>query len=222
MTINCPYKNSSELPEIISVFPLESVLLLPRTQLPLRIFEPRYLAMTDAAIGSHRLIGMIQPAEDADSTIATPSLEPVGCLGRITKFAETGDNRYMLTLTGICRFRVVRERASVTPYRVCHVNFDGFAGDFSETETVGGMDRGSLNRMLKLFEEGRGLKIDWGTIGKTTDETLVNALSMQMPFGRREKQALLEAPDFLARADILVAIAEMELAQKSGASSRLQ
>src|SRR5690606_633280 len=126
---NCRYGCCKDIPEIVPVFPLPCALLLPRADIPLNVFEPRYLAMVDAAIQSHRVIGLIQPDDVAAQCTRGPSLRDVGCLGRIVAFQETGDGRYLITLTGIARFRVVEELSVNTPYRQCRISSEPFAID---------------------------------------------------------------------------------------------
>ncbi len=221
MAMNNPYGAPEEVPNVIAVFPLTGALLLPRGELPLNIFEPRYLAMVDDAMKSHRIIGMIQPDEGA-SDRGTPGLLSVGCAGRITQIAETGDGRYVLTLTGISRFRIVEEIAAATPYRQCRVDFSAFHADFTPRMGENAVDRDSVLRTLRDFAEANQLQIDWTSIHEAPNEALVNALAMMSPYGPREKQALLEAPDLKARAEVLVAITEIELARGKSASSPLQ
>jgi Lon protease-like protein len=182
--------------------------------MPLNIFEPRYLAMIDDVLKSHRLIGMIQPDEGAeDSTRLTPSLYGVGCIGRITQIAETGDGRYLLTLTGVARFELVEEVRALTPYRQAKVSYSRFARDFEARAGEDDVDRTGLLRALKEFALANEFKIDWKGVNEAPNEALVNALSMMAPFGPKEKQALLEAIDLKTRAEMLVAITEMELAR---------
>lgn len=220
MGMNNPPTRIDELPAVIPVFPLVSVLLLPPGELPLNIFEPRYLAMIDDALKANRMIGMIQPR--AQNSDAHPELQRVGCLGRITQFGETGDGRYMVTLTGLVRFGVVEELDVVTPYRQCRVDYAAFAGDLKRREGEDDVDRDSVLRALRNFAEANRLKVDWKSIEQTPNEALVNALAMMSPFGPDEKQALLEAETLRARAEVLVAITEIELARGGGASSNLQ
>jgi Lon protease-like protein len=222
MSINTPYRSPEELPVVIPVFPLRGVLLLPRGQLPLNIFEPRYMAMVDDALKSHRLIGMIQPAAGSSEASANPELERVGGIGRLTQVAETGDGRYMLSLTGVCRFRVEEELTVLTPYRQCRVSYDAFAQDLVARAGEEQMDRPAVLAALRSFAEANGLKIDWQGIERANNEALVNALSMMCPFGPLEKQALLEASDVRSRAEVLVAITEMELARGTNPQSPLQ
>lgn len=212
MGMNVVYSGPEQMPAVIPVFPLPGALLLPRGQLPLNIFEPRYLAMLDDAIRGHRLIGMIQPQQDAMRQGARPALYNVGCAGRVTQFAETGDGRCIITLTGVARFRVASEMPVATPYRQCQVDFTPFAADFdaspSEPDAV---DRPELISTLKDFVRANRLNIDWREVDSAPTEALVNALSMMCPFGAREKQALLEAATLQARAEALIAIARMDM-----------
>ena len=216
MPMNAVYRGPIDLPEIIPVFPLPGVLLLPRGQMPLNIFEPRYLAMIDDALrDGHRLIGMIQPDGARPSPEDRPTLYKVGCVGRITQFAETGDGRYLLQLTGIARFRVEEELAVQTAYRQCRVTYVPFASDFVARKGEEEVDRKALLDSLSAFLKANNLKTDWEGIEKAPNEALVNALAMMSPYGTAEKQALLEAPDLKTRAEILIAVTEIELA-KSG------
>lgn len=222
MAMNNPYSAPEEVPNVIAVFPLTGALLLPRGELPLNIFEPRYLTMIDDAMKSHRIIGMIQPQEESPAYRDIPGLLTVGCAGRITQIAETGDGRYHLTLTGISRFRIAEEIAAMTPYRQCRVDFSAFETDFTPRVGENAVDRESVLRTLRDFAEANQLQIDWTSIHEAPNEALVNALSMMSPYGPKEKQALLEAPDLKARAEVLVAITEIELARGKNASSPLQ
>lgn len=221
MSLNKPYRTIAELPATLPVFPLEGVILLPMSRLPLNIFEPRYIAMADDALRGHRLIGIIQPSVTEAPTQQIPKLESVGCVGRITQFGETGDGRYGLTLTGVARFQIVQELESITPYRQCGVSYEVFANDLSPG-TAASPGRAQLLETLKMFEESRGLQIDWSSIEEAPDLMLVDALSMNMQFNPKEKQALLEATSADMRAEILAAFAELELAEKSGVPTRLQ
>ncbi|HSI39351.1 MAG TPA: LON peptidase substrate-binding domain-containing protein [Xanthobacteraceae bacterium] len=218
MAINRPYKAPGELPEIIPVFPLDGVLLLPRCQLPLNIFEPRYLAMIDDALAGPRLIGMIQPDADHSGAPSHPALAGVGCVGRITEIAESGDGRYVLSLTGVARFRIVREERAGTSYRQAQVDFAAFADDFTPNVGAEAVDRATLLRTLASYLDANRLEADWDNIKSAPNEALVNGLAMMAPFGAREKQALLEAADLKTRADILVAVTEMALARTIGES----
>ncbi len=213
------YLSAAEMPEVIAVFPLAGALLLPRARIPLNIFEPRYLAMVEDALRGDRIIGLIQPAtEEAE----TPVLLPVGCAGRLTQFAETGDGRYLVTLTGIARFRIVEEIAASTPYRQCRVAFSGFQSDFTPRDGEEAVDRARVLETLRQFADANDLQIDWQSIREAPNEALVNALSMMSPYGPKEKQALLEAPSLKRRAEVLVAITEVELARSKRAPTLLQ
>lgn len=222
MSMNHPYRGPEDLPAAFPIFPLAKALLLPRGQLPLNIFEPRYLAMIDDALKGPRVVGMIQPDPEAEGSRMSPALCTVGCAGRITQFAETGDGRYLITLTGIARFRIDQEIDSVTPYRQCRADFNAFLLDFSPSAGEDLVDRDSVLRALREFAETNNIEIDWTSIHEAPNETLVNALSMISPFGAKEKQALLEAMDLKRRADVLVAITEFELARGKGPARHLQ
>ena len=219
MSLNRPYESVSELPENIPLFPLPGALLLPRGELPLNIFEPRYLAMVEDVVRSDRIVGMIQPMPGAEDA-REPELFRVGCAGKITRFAETGDGRYLITLTGVARFRVVAELSAETPYRQCRARFDEFAEDLQPGAGERSVDRDSMVAMLRTFAECSKLEVDWASIDAAPTETLVNALSMMSPFGVNEKQALIEAIDLKARADTLVALAKLDLAQRNGGTQQ--
>jgi Lon protease-like protein len=221
--MNVVYEGPSDLPQVIPVFPLAGALLLPRGQMPLNIFEPRYVQMIDAALRGTRLIGMVQPECDQDPEVASPRLFRVGCIGRIVQFAETGDGRYLISLAGVARFAIEEEMAATTPYRQCRITAEPYAADFRPRLGEAEVDRPAVLDALTRFAAATGLKIDWDGVEKAPNEALVNALSMMAPFGAREKQALLEAPDLTTRAQTLVAITEMELAKTdSGSQSTLQ
>jgi Lon protease-like protein len=206
---NCSYGCAKDMPSVIPVFPLPAALLLPRADMPLNIFEPRYIAMIDDAVASDRIIGMLQPDDTTAPCSRGPALRQIGCAGRIVSFAETGDGRYLVTLTGIARFRVLGEVASDRPYRRCRISVDPFLCDFQPDEHC--VDRAAVLRAFRAYLVAHDLDADWESIGRTSSEALVNALSMIAPFAPAEKQALLEAPDLKARAETLVAIAEMSL-----------
>src|SRR4029079_16048760 len=202
------YRNISDLPAIIPVFPLAGVILLPRAKLPLNIFEPRYLAMVDAAMHHYRVIGMIQPRGAGADKANNPPLTSVGCLGRITEYSETDDGRYLITLTGIARFQVSGERDSPTPYREVAADYALFAEDLLSLEDPP-IARDRLVAALKPYLSDRAMQTDWKSIKQAPSETLVNALCMLCPFEPSEKQALLEAPDLVRRSDALIALLEM-------------
>jgi len=224
MPMNVVYRSSADLPETIAVFPLPGALLLPRGQMPLNIFEPRYLAMVnDSLRDGHRLIGMIQPDPAHPGPQDKPALFRVGCVGRITQLAETGDGRYLIQLTGIARFRVEEEFNVDTAYRQCRVSYVPFTDDFTARKGEDKVDRKALLAALAAFLKANNLKTDWAGIEKAPNEALVNALAMMSPYGAAEKQALLEAPDLKSRAEILIAVTEIELAKKTtGGETPLQ
>jgi Lon protease-like protein len=214
MPMNAIYHGPVDLPDVIPVFPLPGALLLPRGQMPLNIFEPRYLAMVDDALASrHRLIGMIQPDSAHPGPEDKPKLFKVGCVGRITQIAESGDGRYLLQLTGVSRFRIEEELQVATAYRQCRVTYAPFADDFIARKGEDAVDRKNLLRTLADFLTANNLKADWEGIENAPNEALVNALAMMSPYGSAEKQALLEAPDLKTRAEILIAVTEIELAK---------
>jgi Lon protease-like protein len=202
------------------MFPLPAGLLLPRAEMPLNIFEPRYVAMIDAALASDRVVGMIQPDERKVPCSQGPGLCDVGCAGRITTFAETGDDRYMITLTGVARFRVVDEVRAGTPFRQCRVTTMPFVVDFDADSDEAAVDRKAVLRTFRDYLEANNLEADWESVGRASNETLINALAMMAPFGPAEKQALLEAPDLRARAETLVALTEMSLAGGTDGAGR--
>src|SRR5262245_14260600 len=210
MPMNVVYRRPADLPEIIPVFPLAGALLLPRGQMPLNIFEPRYLAMIDDAMADrHRLIGMIQPDSAHPGPEDKPNLFQVGCVGRITQIAETGDGRYIIQLTGIARYRLTEELHVATAYRQCRVDFMPYVDDFIARKGEEHVDRQSVLDALSSFLKANNLKADWDGIENAPNEALVNALAMMSPYGPAEKQALLEAPDLKSRAEILVAVTEI-------------
>lgn len=216
MPMNPRYRSSADLPGVIPVFPLAGALLLPRGQLPLNIFEPRYLAMIDDALrDGHRLIGMIQPDGVTESPRLKPALFRIGCVGRITQLAESGDGRYIIELTGVARFRIEEELEVNTDYRQCRVTYAPFADDFVARKGEDAVNRDALLRALTDFMTANNMTTDWADIKQAPTEALVNGLSMMSPYGAPEKQALLEAPDLKTRAELLVAITEIELAKKN-------
>ena len=218
VSMNAAYESAADCPTRIPLFPLPGALLLPRGQMPLNIFEPRYLAMVDDAIRGDRVIGMIQPLVEDGGSATIPKLFDVGCAGRITQFAETGDGRVIITLTGIARFRIVEEIGVATPYRQARVDFNAYPDDFVARAGEGDVDRSSVLETLEHFVEANKLEIDWSGIEDAPNEALVNALAMMSPYGVKEKQALLEAATLRNRAEILVAVTEIELARRVSGS----
>jgi len=208
-----------DLPSVLPIFPLSGVLLLPGGRLPLNIFEPRYLAMTQDAIAGHRLIGMVQPAEEPGDGQDSPPVHKggapvygIGCAGRITAFSETDDGRVLLTLSGLARFRILEELDPKDGYRRVTVDWSGWREDLQpEALTTGHIDRERLLQALRGYFASTGLSGDWDAIQETPDERLVTSLAMICPFEPSEKQALLEAPDLAERARTMTAIMEMSM-----------
>jgi Lon protease-like protein len=203
------------MPDVLPIFPLVGVLLLPRARLPLNIFEPRYLAMTRDALGGERLIGMIQPRDPpGEHGIGgmSPPVYPVGCAGRITQFAETDDGRFLITLTGVSRFRIVEELPLLSGYRRVIPDWKPFERD-REIPDAPQFDRDRLVRGLKNFFGQRQLSADWSAIEKAPAEQLIASIAIACPFAPNEKQALLEAPDFEQRAALLIGLVEMAAIQ---------
>ncbi len=205
----------SDLPDTIPIFPLPGALLLPRSRLPLHIYEPRYLAMIeDAMKTSSRLIGMIQPY---DAPGAAGKLHAIGCAGRLTAFSETEDGRYMVTLSGKSRFRVIKEvEGGFTPYRRCEVSWQGFERDLGPVEKDKGFDRKVFMDQLNRFFADQGLSTDWDSLRDAEDELLINSLSMLCPFEPEDRQALLEAPSLSTRRETLVTLIEFALRGGTG------
>ena len=221
MNISSRYREPSDLPKQIPLFPLAGALLLPRTDLPLNIFEPRYLLMIEEAMKADRVIGIIQPSENTESQ--KPSLESVGCAGRITSYSETDDGRLLVTITGICRFAVLNEIDGNTPYRQAEVDYRPFAVDFVSETGARSVNREQLIKAFRQYLEANDMSADWNEVEAVSTEVLVNTLSLLAPYPARDKQALLEAPDLKSRADVLVALTELALAKTSpGTSRRMQ
>ena len=208
------YNTLDDLPSIIDVFPLSGILLLPRGQLPLNVFEPRYLALVDAVLSGTRLIGIIQPTQNEDKVLK-PALAAIGCAGRLTAYRENDDGRYLITLTGVCRFKMVEELDTEAPYRRVAADFAPFVGDLNVADESD-FPRERLLTALKDYLSRRDLKADWKSVLSAPPETLVNALAMLCPFEPAEKQALLEAPGWPERVDTLIALLEMANAGPPG------
>jgi uncharacterized protein len=222
------YRRPADLPPRIPLFPLRGAILLPRATLPLNVFEPRYLEMIDNVMSGDRLIGIVQPLQDADhdeeeSPLGrSVALRNVGCVGRVTSYQEVEDERLIITLTGISRYEVIDEAVTDRPYRVASVTYDRFASDLSEGLGEDQVDRTNLLRVLRSYLDANRLEADWAAIQRASSEFLINALCVMCPYGPEEKQALLEAEDLKGRADVLVALAEMELASSGSSGSTLQ
>lgn len=209
---NAHYRSADDIPAQMIVFPLSGALLLPGGRMPLNIFEPRYVAMIDDVLRGDRMLGMVQPALDgATRDDGEPELCQVGCLGRLISFAETGDGRYLISLQGVCRYRIVEELAVRTPFRQCRVA--PFVSDLEDEQGGNHVDRPALLKAFRAYLHANDLDADWESVSRAENGMLVNALSMMAPYGAAEKQALLEAPDLKTRAETLIAITEMALAR---------
>ena len=205
-----PYRKTADLPQMIPVFPLDGALLLPGGDLPLQIFEPRYLNMIDDVMAGDRIVGMIQTRAGGDRI--RPRLSDVGCAGRVTSYAETSDGRYLITLTGVCRFDAGDELIIPTPYRQLRARYDRFEADLTEDEATQApaAARSRFAKALKRYLNRRELDIDWETAQSAPLEALVNSLAMGLPFEPAEKQALLEAPDLAGRFETLSTLLEID------------
>jgi len=202
------YRKTEDLPQVIPVFPLDGALLLPNGALPLQIFEPRYLNMIDDAMSGDRLIGMVQTRPGGDRT--RPRLARVGCAGRITSYSETGDGRYLITLTGVCRFEVGEELPTPTPYRQVRADYGLFAEDLKEDADEVEFERAPFLTLLRRYLDQRGLGIEWEAVNVAPAPALINSLSMLLPFDPAEKQALLEAPGLDERRAALSTLLEID------------
>ena len=208
------YRKASDLPLVIPVFPLDGAMLLPGGQLPLNIFEPRYLNMLDDAMAGDRIIGMVQTKPGGETT--RPVLAPIGCAGRITSFSETPDGRYMITLTGLCRFAVRDELPVRGPYRQIRANFAPYEDDLAVTQTdLPDGERQEFLSALRHYLEHRGLEIDWEAAETAPTGALINSLAMALPFEPAEKQALLETLTLSDRCAALIALLEFDAADDS-------
>lgn len=212
-------ENRANLPEVMSVFPLESALLLPHSQLPLNIFEPRYIALIDGALSGNRTIGMVQP-RDPKAQGDAPKVYDIGCTGRLTTFQEYDDGRYFITLSGLCRFEIVEELATTTPYRQFKVDYSRFLKEDTGGGTELDADRDRFMQIIHAYVDIQGFSVNWDMIEQTDTLTLVNAGATLVPWEASEKQALLEAPDMQSRYEILVTLYEMAIAQATGSQGR--
>jgi uncharacterized protein len=223
MAMNKTYLGPSDLPESIPIFPLSGAILLPGGQLPLNIFEPRYLAMFDEAMRGERIIGMVQPLSGEDAPPGEKAeLRPVGAAGRITQLSETGDGRYFVVLSGIARFRILSEVESAEPYRRANVDFSVFEEDFAPEETVPAKQRTDLNAVAFDLAQALKLEIARNDVESMPDADMIAIFAMIGPFDHAEKQALLEAPDLATRAELLLALGEIALSRATKAARPLQ
>jgi len=211
MSDEAPAIKAEDLPRVIPLFPLDGALVLPHTSRPFNIFEPRYLNMLDDVMAAERIIGMVQTASGGSPD--RPVLAHVGCAGRVTSFGETADGRYLITLTGLCRFRLQDELTSPTPYRQAKVDFLPYAQDLEPRPGDTGIDRQRLMDALTPYLEHRGLRIDWGALYGAPVAQLVDSLAMALPFDHAELQALLEAPDLDARRQTLITLLQIDGAE---------
>jgi uncharacterized protein len=217
------YRTLADLPDTLKLFPLPGALLLPRSELPLNIFEPRYVAMVNDAMAGDRLIGMIQPEQENSDLSGNPALFKIGCAGRITSFAETPDERILINVTGISRFAIEEELDTTTPYRQIKASFAPFTDDLVPGHRQDEVDRPALLKVFRAYLDANDLSTDWREVERASTEALVNTLSALAPYESRDKQALLEAASLKARAEVLVALTEISLARAGGpAHSRLQ
>ena len=208
MTESSPIASAEELPRTLPIFPLSGVLLLPRGRLPLNIFEPRYLAMIGDAMASAPLVGIVQPM-DSEQEGNSPEVYKIGCVGHITSFKESDDGRYLITLTGVCRFDVGKE-LPVMPsgYRRVRAHYNRYIGDFirAKDETV---DCSRLKTILRAYFQLHGIDVNWNAMENATGEGLVTSLAMICPFAPSEKQAILETRHFAERIEVITALMEM-------------
>lgn len=223
------YQSVADLSTAIPVFPLTGVVLLPRAQLPLNVFEPRYLAMIDAVLAGSRLLGIVQPDkrgltdEGQSPKGKLAPLREIGTVGRLTALQETEDGRYIISLTGVARFRIEREHETREEFRQFDVDYRPFAADLAAEPDHADVDRVHLLNVLRSYLSSNDLTADWSAINSASTEFLVNTLAMIAPYGTEEKQALLQAEDLKARADILIALAEMDMATpEDGSGTKLQ
>lgn len=219
-------KTHASLPDVIPVFPLPGAVLLPRSRLPLHIFEPRYLTMIEDAMKTpQRLVGMVQPnpGPEAKGGPSGHGLHQIGCAGRLTQFSETEDGRYMITLTGVSRYRLLEEVEGFTPYRRARISWEGFEPDLAPSETDETLNRPALLDVLGRYFHAKGLDTDWDSLKGAENELLINSLSMMLDFAPEDKQALLEAPSLSTRRETLVTLIEFALLDgQEGDKRRMQ
>lgn len=220
-------KKIADLPDSLPIFPVSGALLFPRLQSPLQIFEDRYIALVDHVLGSNRLIGLVQPdtanmtSEDGTTPESPPEkdapIHHIGSIGYLAHFEEMADHRYLIGLEGICRFRVTREITTDTPFRRVEFSAQDFQSDFDENAQAGAIDRTNFIEVMKSYVEFMEIDVDWEEIERTDTADLINLGCMLSPHGPREKQLLLEAHSLQDRADTLIALVEMQMAQANSA-----
>jgi Lon protease-like protein len=210
------------LPKVLPIFPLSGVVLMPRARLPLNIFEPRYLTMIEDVLGQGRLIGMTQPTIPDVVNNPMPPIYRIGCAGRISSFTETEDGRFLLGLTGICRFTITEELTEGLPYRRARVDWRTYMTDIADPEEVD-VDRNRLTKLLHNYFKMQGIAADWNAVQNTPNDTLISSLVMICPLAPNERQALLEAPNLSSRAELLMALLEMAaMPQQSEAEASIK
>jgi len=208
---------AENLPAVVPVFAVSGAILLPGGSMPLMVFEPRYLAMTDDALGEGRMFALVQPRED-ETAGTVPGLFDTGCLGRITAFGETGDGRYLITATGLCRFHLVGESEGRAGYRRVLADYGPYLADL-EGSDCGPVERRPLLGIVRTYLGGLGMAADLAQLDKADDAELTIRLAMACPFSPQEKQALLEAPSHAERCQLMTAMIQRELLSESVSSS---
>ncbi len=216
-------RSSTEIGPVVSLFPLSGALLLPRTQRPLVVFEPRYISLIDTALGGNRLVGLVQPLSDTEESPADRDapLRTVGCLGYITQFEELPDERYMIVLEGVCRFEMISEVHSDTAYRTANISVERYLSDFDRSVGEAEVDRAGFLAVMRKYAEFADIDFDWAGIKEISTADLVNTCCLLSPYGASEKQVLLEASTLTQRAETLVALAELEMT-RSRIGAKLQ
>ncbi|MBF92021.1 MAG: hypothetical protein CMP34_04355 [Rickettsiales bacterium] len=214
-------KNVSDLPKSLPIFPLSNVLLLPRSKLPLNLFENRYLHMFDYALANGRAIGMVQPKilKTSKDSEKNPPIYDIGCAGFITAFTETNDNRYEIILKGICRFFVKNELSLLNGFRRANVEWESYKNDLSQVNFQNSNNRLSFEDILKKYLQKKSINADWEAIEASSDEELINSISMGCPFDINEKQALLEAKSLEDRMDVLMSLMQMSMIENKSIST---
>ena len=215
-------KKYTDLPEVIPLFPLNNVLLLPKCKLPLNLFENRYLHMFDSALSTDRIIGMIQPSENLEShkDNPNPKIYKIGCAGFIVAFNQTNDNRYEIVLKGLSRFEIKKEVDLLNGFRRAKVNWKSFKDDLSRVGPTKPTDRIMFEEKLKIYLKKLDVSADWQQIEASSDEDLVNSISMGCPFSNIEKQALLEAKNLEDRLKVLNSLLDMSINDNRGMENR--
>ncbi|HBM90424.1 MAG TPA: peptidase S16 [Rhodospirillaceae bacterium] len=214
-----PEKKEAALPASLPLFCVSSIILLPRTNLPLNVFEPHYLDMVSHALGKARMIGLVQPKENKERQ-PKPALYTVGCMGLITSFAETEDRRFLINLRGISRFKMIKETPSHGSFRCAEIDWQPFDKDTEKPKKTA-FERARLMSLLRHYFDLQAIVTDWDILKNSSDEELISSLCLSCPFEPSEKQALLEAPTFLERVQTLMALLEMAcLRQNDGERAR--